>query len=418
MFRRILAALLCSLLFVANAHALTPGQRAVVLNGVQGWSLPQSSIDLNFARNAGSCTVSRILKPCAALLSITRTTTGGVGSYSPWAAGHYSLFADNTLRTTDQGLNVEQPATNVLLRSTDLSNAAWITSGITSAAPTVTGNAVIAPDGTLTAAKIVYPAVSAAGARSIVSQISGSGTNYTGSTYLKGAAGGEMLYICATPNNITFVRQAVTLTTSWQRFALPNMLANYYFEVGTNLSDGSQSATAAQTIYAWGAQSETTPFATSLIPTASAAVTRSIDNSAAIAAALTALQSPSGTIIIALNGGIQSLTGTILGINSLIGLGKTSGNTLTTTFGGAQTTANTVTWTGPVKVGLRWTPSSVGIVLNGGTIVSAANTPPAVTAAYIGSTSGSSAAINQNITRISVLPYSASDAVFQALTAP
>lgn len=123
MLRRAIATVCAAaLLYAAPAQALTASQRVVLLSGVQGWSFPGSSVDLNFARNAGSCTVARILKPCTSLISTTRTTTGGTASgLVPASASGAPIptYANNTLRIVPGfGLLPELAHHNYLLAST------------------------------------------------------------------------------------------------------------------------------------------------------------------------------------------------------------------------------------------------------------------------------------------------------------
>jgi hypothetical protein len=187
---------------------------------------------------------------------------------------------------TLRGLLIEEARENRTLQSADLSNAAWQKAGANGpAAPTVTGNQAVAPDGTTTASRVALPAISGAGAVSFVQQPLAAGASvalWTFSIYLKGSVGGEQTYICiydAIANYI--VKQRVTLTTSWQRYVVtsPSNLttAAWYSFIGTDLRDAGEASTPAATIYAWGAQFEQGAFATSYIPTTSAAVTRAAD---------------------------------------------------------------------------------------------------------------------------------------------
>jgi len=80
-----------------------------------------------------------------------------------------------------------------------------------------------------------------------------------------------------------------------------------------------------------------------------------------------------------------SIQSTLIGINTVTGIGPASGNALQTSVGGTQTTGNTATWTGVNRGGIAWdsTPR-VSIDLNGSTVVTAANTPVTPTTVYFG----------------------------------
>jgi len=186
-------------------------------------------------------------------------------------------YAGGSLR----GLLLESAATNIVLFSGDISNAAWQKAGNIVAAPTVTGNQVASPDGAVSASRVVYPVVSGASSFSLFfASFTAAAAPFSLSIYLRGNVGGEQIYLSTTDNTTRYTSPRLTLTTQWQRFAFttpPLGAVSWFWFIGTDLRDGAQTSTAAQTVYAWGAQIEQGFVTTSLIPTTVAAVPRSAD---------------------------------------------------------------------------------------------------------------------------------------------
>lgn len=236
--------------------------------------LTSPTLDLDFTTTPGQ------LPPGVAFTRInTATYTDLAGIVRIAAAGVPRWDYDpNTLAL--KGLLIEEPRTNMFLWSSTPTSSSWAKWSVgTGTAPVVTANQTTAPDGTLTAASIVYPAVSGAGnASAIYQNPTMTAAVYTVSFYLKGAVGGEQLYLIA--NGAGFQSTRITLTTSWQRFTFtPTTLtaSTWFWELGADMRDGTQTATPAQTIYMWGAQLELGAYASSYIPTTTAALARPLD---------------------------------------------------------------------------------------------------------------------------------------------
>ena len=200
------------------------------------------------------------------------------------AANGAPRFDHNPMTLESLGLLIEEARSNLLVRSEEFDNTSWNKySAGGPVAPVVTSNQSAAPNGGIVADKIVLPAVSGVGARCIVYQAPASlpaATKFSISCYLKGDVGGEKVWVGQTDNS-TWSSVQCNLTTSWQRFSFSfttSVAGIYYITIGVDLLDGSQTATAAQTFYAWGAQIEAGAFPTSYIPTTGATVTRAADS--------------------------------------------------------------------------------------------------------------------------------------------
>jgi hypothetical protein len=158
---------------------------------------------------------------------------------------------------------LEPQRTNVVTNSNDFTSTNWADDGTT----TRTANSGISPDGTQNAIKItsnggynykVFPALSA-------------GT-YTYSIYMKASAN---TVVNITVNDIGGSGSStknINLTTNWQRFDITKniTLGTFVLIDYSNLISGFE-------YFVYGAQLEAGSYATSYIPTTSAAVTRNAD---------------------------------------------------------------------------------------------------------------------------------------------
>ena len=130
---------------------------------------------------------------------------------------------------------------NLLTYSEDFSNAAW-----TKTTTTVTANAAIAPDGTLTADQIVF-----ASGTSEIFQAAGSGAAAIGSVWVKGTAGQTIqIYDAYT------LKTPTVLTGDWQRLSVPVLGAIRYLDISAG------NGSTARTIFLWGAQLEAVTYQT------------------------------------------------------------------------------------------------------------------------------------------------------------
>jgi len=197
------------------------------------------------------------------------------------AAVYGPRFDHDPVTLTCKGLLIEESRTNLCLRSEEFNNVTWAKSGTIVTAPVVTADQTDSPSGSLSADRIVFPAVAGVNAFSLVTQffVQSAGAVHTASVYLRGLSGGEKVWWAWTPNGVTYVRKECVLTTSWQRFdfTYTSVAGNIFVQIGVDIRYLSQSTQPSQTIFAWGAQLETGSFPTSYIPTTTASVVRSAD---------------------------------------------------------------------------------------------------------------------------------------------
>lgn len=141
----LIAALVALFAASAPSEAFSPQRVAVLSGAAPNWVLASASADCDL-QNARCYVVGSGQGIPSQYLSISRASTG----MAQWADGHWSSFASNTLRITDQGLLIEEARKNLALQSQSFDNAAWLKNLIT-----ITPDDTTAPDGTVTADKTV-----------------------------------------------------------------------------------------------------------------------------------------------------------------------------------------------------------------------------------------------------------------------
>ena len=166
-----------------------------------------------------------------------------------------------------KGLLIEEGRTNLLARSQEFNLSPWATNN----AMTVTPDATIAPDGTLTADAINFDTNS--GSRIIY--ITGSAVVHTFSVWLR--ADTNRTCIIATAANLsTQIEVVANVTTTWQRFSV--VASNWSSSTSSfNVRIANNATGTSGTIFAWGAQLEAGSFPTSYIPTTTGTLARSAD---------------------------------------------------------------------------------------------------------------------------------------------
>lgn len=173
---------------------------------------------------------------------------------------------------------------NKVLRSAEFDNAVWLTGDVGSAgAPTVTANYALAPDGTMTADRIQFPACSTTGQRSEKYQQlnTGSLTKYSNSLFLTTTASAvQHVSVCsfgADAMGHCTVCDIYPLTCAMRCGDLNfNGSTTQYFIIGCNNAPAlytGASNTGAADVVVWGAQQELGPAPTGYVPTLGTAAT-------------------------------------------------------------------------------------------------------------------------------------------------
>ena len=148
---------------------------------------------------------------------------------------------------------------------------------LASANLTITEDDMIAPDGTLSGAKVEYVNN---GQDSVFTQniTVVNGENYVLSVWMKGEVGGEVVKLRLANNSggISGTTSTFTLTNEWKRYASEIKVSDATdrgFQFRIEQAVNPQGAT----FWAWGAQLENNIFASSYIPTTSSLVSRGVD---------------------------------------------------------------------------------------------------------------------------------------------
>jgi hypothetical protein len=201
------------------------------------------------------------------------------------ASGLVSSYATNAPRVNSSpyGTRVlmEGNKTNICLRSQEFDNATWAkTAGGTGVVPSVSANAALAPDGTLTADSVPLNrgAGDTAADFSIISQslTVTPASVYQASMWLKAATSddvGKKVLLGLSNDLAAGPWLTVTLTATWARYKIART-ATAATELFGVVLIGGQSVANSCSVLCWGAQVELGGWISSYITTTSASVTR------------------------------------------------------------------------------------------------------------------------------------------------
>jgi len=246
------------------------------------------SLDLAFAADK---TLTARKGPTPTFTRASTATFVGSNGLIQSAAINTPRFDHDPVTLACKGLLIEEQRTNLCLRSEEFNVSPWIKN----AAITVTANAQIAPDGTLTADTVDN---STAGANFLAQDVNvTAGTSYVFSFYAKKGTGSSFIARIRNQTNATIFLlldySSQVTTSAWTRVSIP-----FTAPVGCTVvqlrirnDDGVGS------VHLWGAQLEAGSFPTSYIPTTSTAAPRSADVCSITGADFTSFWNPSeGTL--------------------------------------------------------------------------------------------------------------------------
>lgn len=257
---------------ITPAYSLTATERV----------LPRLALDFTTGVLDPRVTVTR------ALNTATRVNSSGLVEV---VNANLPRFDYNPVTLAPRGLLIEEARTNLLLRSEEFDNAAWVKY----AGTTITPNAAISPDGSSTA-DLMYPATSGTN-RGVYQAFTGGNLTYTQSIYVKSAGKNFVAFydfegatyagsVDLTTGSTASVKAGYTITptqagSGWWRIAVTatTTTGTRYLTMIVVDAASSASVTASGTngVFVWGGQTEAGAFATSYIPTTTTSVTRNAD---------------------------------------------------------------------------------------------------------------------------------------------
>lgn len=288
------------------------------------------------------------LEQRSSVTAYTPTTTAAITNYIPvlmTAPAGVARFDYDPITRNSLGLLIEESRTNLATYSENFDNAAW-----TKTRATINSNVIVAPDGTLTADKLVEDTQTGAHHTNKGSYSFIVSTTYCLSVYVKAAERsngtlglGNVTALFGTGGNALahydLIAGTCVISSSNASSAGIQNISNGWFRVwlvatcttagsdtyfATFLRNGTATTTAytgdgTSGLYLWGAQLEVGAFPTSYIPTVASTVTRAADQASMTSSGW--YNQSQGSFFVVYNGGRESVQN---GYARVIGLNSTS----------------------------------------------------------------------------------------------
>jgi hypothetical protein len=385
-----------------------------------------AGLDLNFAGGVFSLNNTRTASPANIPgWSFSRTDTNGTATALD-LAGNVIQFATGVPRITNRGILVEESRTNLVLQSRDLTNAAWTKRGTA----TVTADAgQTRPDGT-TGAMLVAGVNS--GTNDVFQAVAATAlARYEPSFHIKKVSATGALLL-SNPGDALLGTWSIDLSlvgSGWERITRSHPAVTITSEfTGTALSTCGlhfrKTASGAISFYVDFSQLELGAFATSPIITTGAAGTRGADVPLITGLTITPPFTVFGEYAVSGNDAtnfrrVAGLWNTGETIEHAIYQRHTNNLVRAFVTTDADSTIGTGSTTAVNKVAVRFATNDLTGSLNGAAVTTDSSVAvTTMTRMYVGTSVAATPLLNGYVQRIRVLPFAATDAQLQALTAP
>lgn len=279
---------------VSRVERVPGGRMEGGRGGVKGWAFFEA-FPVGGAGSFGACSTTPPTGAKGEALTFARTgtatctatATGGLAT-TGIANGDLVVMSANLPRVEYdsngvKGLLVEAARTNLQPRSQELDNATWgRTAGGSSSAPTIPSTNNTAPDNTATAERLSFSACPTVGDYSQLAQlVATSAVAHSNSVYMRAVSGTATISVCGF-GSTGVCTQCTADDKAWTRCVLNNWTgaASAYFVAGCINNTAAYTGatnTGAADVYLWGVQMEVGAYASSYIPTTSAAATRNAE---------------------------------------------------------------------------------------------------------------------------------------------